>query len=235
MNSFKFTFGLRYASTFLPAHRIKQILENPALTKRGNPLDLKKLFLYQHYSEILVSNRFLFVIQLLNLKSSEMLLLKRELKKSGLVYTSVRNTLFSRVVKDSLPLVGKKEQIESDIQFLRNMFVGECGVIFTANGTEAGVINALGDAVKSLKNKIIVVGGKLDSDILSSDQMQQVLKLDSMEAIREELVRILSSPAEGLVRMIEPQRVTGELVRVLEANGEQMLETLRQRSKQLQE
>ncbi|KAJ1528254.1 hypothetical protein HK096_010068, partial [Nowakowskiella sp. JEL0078] len=193
------------ATVSLPEHRIRQVMENPGRNRRGNPFDIKRLFLFQLYQEIL-SHRHLFVMQLINLNAHEMSTLKRELTKAGFTYSTVRTSLFLRAASEMF--VSDKER--QMVATMRNMFTGTCGVAFS-NGEETKLIKDLGATLKSLQNKVFLVGGKLDSDALSHDQLIDVSKMPPLADVRAELLSLLKNPAEKLVQTLSPERGLNEL------------------------
>ena len=86
----------------------------------------------------------------------------------------------------------------------------------------SGVAKTLGKFFKD-KDKVELKAGILDSKALTKDDIEALAKLPGLEALRAQLLGLLSQPGTGLVRVLNavPQSVVNVLqAKVREENGE---------------
>jgi large subunit ribosomal protein L10 len=65
------------------------------------------------------------------------------------------------------------------------------------------------------KEKVVINGGVMGTDILTSKQIDSVSKLPTLDELRAQIAGLMVSPAQGLVNVI--YAATGQVVNVLQA------------------
>ncbi|KAJ3013908.1 hypothetical protein HKX48_005444 [Thoreauomyces humboldtii] len=205
---------------FVTPERAKHVLASPKRSVRGNPVDIRRQYLFEQYHEIFDS-RAVFVMQNNNLTSREYSNLKNDFREKGFTTTTVRNTVFGAVITDALR--GKKAsgKTKGGLRNMSNLFVGPTCVAF-CNATDADrptLAKDFADVAVKYKSKVLVVGAKFDGSLLTADTLKQVINLPSMAHLRAELVGLLSMPGQGLVSMLQrtPQALLSALVQHEEA------------------
>ncbi|KAJ3088023.1 hypothetical protein HK102_009757 [Quaeritorhiza haematococci] len=220
--------------------RAKEILANPPRSQRGNPFDARRLYLFELYSQIL-NSRAVFVLQINNPTAQEYVNLKREFKKKGFALTAVRNSVFGAAVANASSRlraqVGKSQADDPataatlkkarQMAAFRNLFVGPCFVAFSSATDETNPhlvkdfvslltapVPPSGSAhLRSAKGKTLLVGGIFENEVLSVDQVKEVMKLPPMTQLRGELVATLEEPARRLLSLLQhnPQMLVSVL------------------------
>ncbi|KAI8826826.1 uncharacterized protein EV422DRAFT_562883 [Fimicolochytrium jonesii] len=208
----------------LPLPTARAILSNPKRTRRGNPLDLRRLYFYAQYAEI-ISSRAVFIMQNHNLTSPEYFNLKTTFKEKGFIVTTVRNDVFSAAIRKHAKGVNKQLGRDSGLGGLRQLCAGPVCVAFSnaVDSERPHLARDFAELVKpfSKKGKLMVVGAKFDGQLLTSDTLETVVKLPALGELRAELVGLLGMPSMALVEVLGriPQHLLsslGEHVRVME-------------------
>ncbi|KND01672.1 uncharacterized protein SPPG_03467 [Spizellomyces punctatus DAOM BR117] len=198
----------------LQPERARQVLANPKRTRRGNPVDLRRLFLFEQYQEVL-SSRAVFVMQNNNLTAQEYSALKSDFREKGFVIATIRNNIFGAVIRDRAASLKAAEGNEGDLRKLEMLLAGPCCVAFS-NATDEDrptLAKDFTEVAKKYKSKLLVVGAKFDGGVLTADLLSEVVKLPSLGQLRAELAGILSQPAQTLVGLLQrsPQTLLSTL------------------------
>ena len=173
--------------------RATKALQNAKKSIKGNPVPIRKTFLFEVYKDI-VPTRAIFVLQNNNLSSSALQDLKREFKKSGFSVLVVKNSIFGAAAL----------QVEPSLKEFRNLLVGPSVVVYS-NATDHEAPTLLQDFNKvasKFKARVMVAGAKYDGLMLSSDTLEAVIKLPNISLLQSQLIGILSSPAQKLVHTL---------------------------------
>ncbi|KAJ3102308.1 hypothetical protein HDU97_000665 [Phlyctochytrium planicorne] len=183
-------------------------------SRNGNLPDISKIYFYEVYREI-AKSRLVVVVQGNNMTASELQSLKRDGKKAGFIVSSVRNSLFVAAQNDLAD-----EMQQPQVKRMKSLMVGPCLVLFS-NATDDErpylVKEAMGVLDKHSK-KALLVGGKLDQQVVSADQLRAIVSLPPLKRLREELLGVLSTPGQRVVGLL--QRNAQSLVGTLEARKE---------------
>ena len=94
--------------------------------------------------------------------------------------------------------------------------------IIVGGDNPAGVAKVIGEFFKK-KEKVDLKGGVLNEQTLSKEQIEALAKLPGLEALRAQLLGLLTQPATGLVRVLNavPQNMVNVLqAKVREEGGE---------------
>ncbi|KAI9209721.1 uncharacterized protein BJ171DRAFT_453887 [Polychytrium aggregatum] len=179
----------------LTPERARYVEQNPPRSRRGVPLDERRTFLFEFYSEILAQPTF-FVFNVFNPSASEYAELKRQFKKQGFDLTMARNGVFSAAIKAAAAESGNPALLE-----LRSLFTGQCCVASSnvAESERPRLTAEFMTLADKFKDSILVVGGKLETTALSLDQLNHVKTLPGLSHLRAEIVGLLSYPAQSLV------------------------------------
>ena len=136
---------------------------------------------------------------------SESTALRTQMRAAGASFKVTKNRLAKRA------LSGTK------YEGLRDLFTGP-----TAMGTSSDPVTAAKILVEFAKdnNKLTVIGGAMEGKILDKAGIEALAKLPSLDALRAQLVGLLTAPAGKLARL--SQTPAGQLARVIQARADQM-------------
>ncbi|TPX38232.1 hypothetical protein SmJEL517_g00013 [Synchytrium microbalum] len=230
----------------LPPHLIAATLAKPKLSQQGNPIDIKRQFLYALYTSIL-PKRIVFVIQLNALSASEYQTLTREFRKRGMNILKIRLGVFRAAAKkfgqrgtmswvpsivdphpESMYTISHKNGVR-----LSEMPVGHTAIVFADNIPESvsKVLQSVNQVVDKVKPKVFVVGAKIDCDVYSKAELDYVATLPSIKELREQLVGVLMGPGGKLVQTLQNVQETQGvmLVKTLEARPAELVDVLGRR------
>ena len=115
--------------------------------------------------------------------------LRQELRGSGARFKIVKNT-FARIAADE---AGKPE--------LKDVMNGPIGFV-VSDEDPAGAAKALVNYSDENDLAIKVVGGMLDSEILTADRIETLAKLPSREELIAKMLGSMNSPISGLVTVM---------------------------------
>lgn len=173
--------------------RATQALKNAKKSMKGNPVPIRKTFLFEVYKDV-VPARAIFVLQNHNMTSNILQDLKRDFRKSGFSVLLVRNSIFGAAVTE----------VEPSANEFRNLLVGPSILVFS-NASDQEAPNMLKDFSKialKFKAKTMVAGAKYDGVVLSADALDSLSKLPNLTQLQSQLVGLLSSPAQQLVHTL---------------------------------
>ena len=115
--------------------------------------------------------------------------LRQELRINGARFKVVKNT-FARIAADE---AGKPE--------LKDVMNGPIGFVVT-EGDPASAAKAFVKYAGDNDLPIKIIGGMLDSDVLTSDRVEALAKLPSKEELIAKMLGSMSSPITGLVMVM---------------------------------
>ncbi|KAJ3187066.1 hypothetical protein HDU85_007104 [Gaertneriomyces sp. JEL0708] len=187
----------------LSIERAREVLAKPKLTRRGNPVDVRRLFLFELYQEVL-SSRALFVMQNNNMTAKEYHHFKNELGQKGFKVLTIRNGVFGAVVRQRSQELRADGQSDKSVKGLNTLLVGPTVVAFSNSSDEQHptLTKDFAQIVKKYQ-KLLVVGAKFDGGVLTADILKAVTDLPPMSQLRAELVGVLSQPAQSLVGLLQ--------------------------------
>ncbi|RKO84862.1 hypothetical protein BDK51DRAFT_32724 [Blyttiomyces helicus] len=200
--------------------RALEILANPKCSRRGNPIDDRKLFLGEIYDRIIAS-RVVFIVQEINLNSPDSFAFKRACIAKGFDAMSVRRGQFGssaarHAIATNRPAIAQ----------IRHLLGGPCMAVSSSatDDVAPSLLKDFIDIAAKHKGKVMIVGAKFDGVILTADTLATTAALPSMKALREELVALLGMPAQSLVGVLNraPQALVGALdqhAKALEGKG----------------
>ncbi|KAJ3151507.1 hypothetical protein HDU89_001950 [Geranomyces variabilis] len=182
-----------------PEEVARKALAAPKLSQRGNPVDLRRQYLFQQYKSLLGS-RAVFVMQQHNLTSQEYSAVKNDFREKGFIVTTVRNNIFGAVIREH---VSASKEVE--LRKMRELFVGPCSVAFSNAGDaeQPALAKDFADVAARHKAKLLVVGAKFEGSLLTADTLKQIIALPSLGQLRAELVGLLSQPGQALLGMLQ--------------------------------
>jgi large subunit ribosomal protein L10 len=108
------------------------------------------------------------------------------------------------------------EQIEMPIP--AELLQGQVATGFAAQGNVAGLAKTLVDYAKQ-DNHLVVKGGIMGVDLLSSDQVEALAKLPSLDELRAQIVGLVSAPARNVAATVASG--VRQVVNVLDAYARQ--------------
>ncbi|KAJ3046546.1 hypothetical protein HK097_000766 [Rhizophlyctis rosea] len=202
--------------SILTEERQKFLIANRPVDSKGEVFELRDLFLFELYQE-LVSSRALFVIQTNSMTASEYRSLKLRLREKGFHTEMIKNNVFKEAIT-----LHEKELVEAGttnvaqrMEDFRNLIVTKLCVVYSniPDHEQPTLLKDFADIAAKFPKKTLVVGAKLDGMVLTSDMLKEVVKMPSLSHLRAELVGLLSYPSQSLVSVL--QRRPQELLMAL--------------------
>ncbi|MCH8909865.1 MAG: 50S ribosomal protein L10 [Chloroflexi bacterium] len=139
--------------------------------------------------EIFISSSLVIAAEYRGIDVGQMTGLRRELRNNGARLKIVKNT-FARIAADE---AGKPE--------LKEVMDGPIGFVVT-EGDAASAARALVKYATDHNLPVKVIGGMLDSDVLSADRIEALAKLPSRDELIAKLLGSMNSPITGLVMVM---------------------------------
>lgn len=130
--------------------------------------------------------------------------LRGRMREAGALFKVTKNRITRLALKDT-----KFEQ-------LSEMFIGPTAIAYSEDPVAAAKV-----AVNYAKEneKLIVLGGGLDAEILDADGVKVVASLPSLDELRARLIGMLGTPATRIAQVL--QAPGGQVARVLSAHAAQ--------------
>ncbi|MEL6963925.1 MAG: 50S ribosomal protein L10 [Pseudomonadota bacterium] len=118
-----------------------------------------------------------------------------------------------RVTKNRLAKIALAETSFSPIG---DLFTGPTAIAYSEDPVAAP--KAAVDFAKK-NEKLVVIGGGLDGNLLSADQVKSLASLPSLDELRAKLIGLLNTPAQRIASVL--QAPAGQVARVISAHAEQ--------------
>ncbi|MHA1539744.1 MAG: 50S ribosomal protein L10 [Alphaproteobacteria bacterium] len=152
----------------------------------------------------LEESQLVIVTQQTGLTVAEVTAFRRDMHDAGAGFKVTKNRLAK------LALAGSK------YASLEELFTGPTAIAYSKDPVAAAKV-----AVKFSKenDKLQVIGGALDGQVLSLDELKNLASLPSLDELRGKIVGVLQAPAGKLARLT--QEPGGQLARVFGAYGAQ--------------
>ena len=148
----------------------------------------EKISILNEVIERVKASDFCFVLNYGGLKVTEMTTLRQSLVKLGSRAMVVKNTYLSRVAKD----LGWSD--------MSALFSGPTAIV-TGCGDVAEVAKTLVAFVKQ-NDKAAIKGASFEAALLTAEEVEELSKLPSKDAMRGMLLGTLQAPATSLVRVL---------------------------------
>ena len=137
------------------------------------------------------------------LSVSQITALRKSLRENGASFKVVKNTL----TKIAAGNAGVKD--------VANLLKGPTAIAYSADPVIAA--KKVVEFAKANK-KLTVVGGIVDDEILSAEQVLELSKLPSLDELRGKIIGVLQAPAAKIVGVL--QAVPVQLARVIQAHAD---------------
>ncbi len=118
-----------------------------------------------------------------------------------------------RVTKNRL---AKIALAETSFDPLVELFTGPTAIAYSEDPVAAP--KAVMDFAKK-NDKLVVIGGGLDGNLLTADEVKALAALPSLDELRAKIIGIISTPAQRIASVL--QAPAGQVARVLSAHAEQ--------------
>lgn len=186
--------GLMYSTqvfhkTFPPAIA-KEMLQSAKKTSCNNMIDVRRIYWFHTYKQIIQHAEMVLLMQKFNVTSGEYGQLKLKLASQGFHVLQIRNGVFKAALRDCFPP-------DHPALKMAELLVGPIVLAFPQKGKTVR-LQALADTVATKKSQLMVIGGKIDSLVLTSQSFDHVSRLPPLQTLRAELVALLQSPASQL-------------------------------------
>ena len=169
----------------------------------------EKQYLVEEVSTHLDKSSYVYLTNYDRITVDETAELRAVLAQHGAEFHVVKNTLFGVAAA------------ARDLPEMDEHLSGPTAIVIGGDNP-SGVAKSLGEFFKK-KEKIELKAGILDSKVLSKGDIEVLAKLPGLEALRAQLLGLLSQPSTGLVRVLNaiPQNVVNVLqAKVRQENGE---------------
>lgn len=144
------------------------------------------------------------VTQYSGLTVAEITDLRNKMRAAGASFKVTKNRL------TRLALAGTKHEELSDF------FVGPTAIAYSTDAVAAAKVCA--DFGKT-NEKLVLIGGSLDGDVLSVDRVKALAALPSLDELRAKILGMLQTPASRIASVL--QAPGGQVARVLSAKAAQ--------------
>ena len=118
-----------------------------------------------------------------------------------------------RVTKNRL---AKIALAETSFDPLAELFTGPTAIAYSDDPVAAP--KAVVDFAKK-NDKLVVIGGGLDGNLLSADEVKALASLPSLDELRAKIIGMINTPAQRIASVL--QAPAGQIARVLSAHAEQ--------------
>ena len=144
------------------------------------------------------------VTQFQGLNVAEVMELRRGMRDAGATFRVTKN----RLAKIAL----------ADTSFgpLDELFTGPTAIAYSDDPVSAP--KAVVDFAKK-NEKLQVIGGGLDGNLLSADQVKALASLPSLDELRAKIIGMINTPAQRIASVL--QAPGGQVARVISAHAEQ--------------
>lgn len=134
------------------------------------------------------------------LSVSQITALRKSLRDNGASFKIVKNTL-SKIAAD-----------KAGVKDVANLLKGPTAIAYSKDPVMAA--KKVVEFAKA-NNKLTVIGGIVDNEILSAAQVIELSKLPSLDELRGKIIGVLQAPASKIVGVL--QAAPAQLARVIQA------------------
>jgi large subunit ribosomal protein L10 len=138
------------------------------------------------------------------LSVAEVTELRRGMRDAGAKFRVTKNRLAKIALADT-PFTS-----------IAGLFTGPTAIAYSDDPVAAP--RAVVDFAKK-NEKLVVIGGGLDGNLLTSDQVTALATLPSLDELRAKIIGIINTPAQRIASVL--QAPAGQIARVLSAHAEQ--------------
>lgn len=138
------------------------------------------------------------------LSVAEVTELRRGMKDAGAKF---------RVTKNRLAKIALADTAYTSIA---DLFTGPTAIAYSEDPVAAP--KAVVDFAKK-NEKLVVIGGGLDGNLLTPDQVKALASLPSLDELRAKIIGMINTPAQRIASVL--QAPAGQIARVLSAHAEQ--------------
>jgi large subunit ribosomal protein L10 len=165
----------------------------------------RKEDLVAQYSELLDQSKAIILTEYSGLDVKQMQALRAQVRQADGAYYVTKNTLLRLALA------------ESGREFPEELLVGQLATGFAMNEVPT-LAKALTEFAKD-QEELTIVGGLLDDELLTAEQVKALAELPSLDELRAQIVGMIQAPARNLATV-----VTGgvrQVVNVLDAYAKQ--------------
>lgn len=157
----------------------------------------------EHLQEVYKQSSSVIITHYHGLSVSQITALRKSLRDNGAGFKVVKNTL----TKIAAGNAGVKD--------VSNLLKGPTAIAYSADPVIAA--KKVVEFAKS-NNKLTVVGGIVDNEVLSAEQVLELSKLPSLDELRGKIIGVLQAPASKIVGIL--QAAPAQLARVIQAHAD---------------
>lgn len=138
------------------------------------------------------------------LSVAEVTELRRGMRDAGAKFRVTKNRLAKIALADT------------SFTSIAGLFTGPTAIAYSDDPVAAP--RAVVDFAKK-NEKLVVIGGGLDGNLLTSDQVRALASLPSLDELRARIIGMINTPAQRIASVL--QAPAGQIARVLKAHAEQ--------------
>ncbi|MEM9629525.1 MAG: 50S ribosomal protein L10 [Pseudomonadota bacterium] len=138
------------------------------------------------------------------LSVAEVTELRRGMQESGAKFRVTKNRLAKIALADT------------SFDPLAELFTGPTAIAYSEDPVAAP--KAVVDFAKK-NDKLVVIGGGLDGNLLTADEVKALASLPSLDELRAKIIGMINTPAQRIASVL--QAPAGQVARVLSAHAEQ--------------
>lgn len=138
------------------------------------------------------------------LNVSEVTQLRRNMIEAGAKFRVTKNRLAKIALADT------------SFTPITDLFTGPTAIAYSEDPIAAP--KAIVDFAKK-NDKLVVIGGGLDGNLLSADEVKALASLPSLDELRAKIIGMISTPAQRIASVL--QAPAGQVARVISAHAEQ--------------
>ena len=163
----------------------------------------KKETIVASLREVFETANLVVVTQFSGLTVAEATDLRSKMREAGATFQVTKNRLALRALEGTT------------FKDIANLFTGTTAIAYSEDAVAAAKV-AVEYAKKN--NKLVVIGGALEGDMLDVARVKALAELPSLDELRGQLVGLIQTPATRIAGVV--QAPAGQLARVLNAYSE---------------
>lgn len=202
------TFTVSSVSSNSYAHFVPATPEQEQFIKRETEKGLfsRKTYLIDHYKHLYDTNEILLFLHYNNLSKHDNARYRQELLNAGAVLHIIKGSIFKlllRSINESDPASKGLALKNKDVQHPLDTLLSGPTAIISIPKSDPSVVTAVMKVLKSANEKLLLLGAKVESEVMDLDQINEFKGLPTKETLQGQLVGLLSmAGGAGLVRTL---------------------------------
>lgn len=202
------TFAVSSVSSNVYANFVPASPEQEEFIKRDTEKGLftRKTYLVDHYKHLYDTNEILLFVHYNNLSKHDNSRYREELLKAGARLHVIKGSIFKlllRSINESDPALKGLALKNKDVDHPLDPLLAGPTAIISISKSDPSVVTAVMKVLKSANEKLLLLGAKVESEVMNLDQINEFKSLPTKETLQGQLVGLLSmAGGAGLVRTL---------------------------------